>query len=806
MFKVTARTVLELGSELISSDPIAFYELIKNGIDAGSKNGVTIKFDIVLARRDFEEAKAEVLAELKLQSLEASDDEEQDDAWDFEDLKKWLAGKLITEADDLWEEANSLIEAAEDLEELASVLQTINGLNSITVSDTGSGMSLKELTSVFLVIGTSSRKTEIDAALAGGKSHTPYLGEKGIGRLSAMRLGDTLSVRTTKSGESHYSLIDIDWSAFDDSTKMIEDITVTPARGGKKKDPEFSGTQIVIRKLNADWAEKRVGWLAMDDFSLLINPLDKKISQRIVVLWNGKRVNIRRLENSFLSHANALVRGKYRNTEKGPELELRIELNNIGFDHPKEISIETATADVLHGALVGPKAKRRRMNKRDVDYTALDTVGPFDFELHWFNRSILRKHKTTGEFQALRNLLDQWMGVRLYRDGFRVYPYGEEDDDWLDLDKTALKSKGYALNRIQLIGQVEIGRLSNPRLIDQTNREGLRQTPEEAILKETVQFSVERLRDEMNRITREQKDAKQPFIADETRTADLEKRMKATIRSIGKVVPKEHREAVQELELMREEFSRYAAKARERIADMEKDADQMLAMAGIGLMVEVVAHELTRSAEDALDILNSLKRKTVPDEVRQRLESLRASMNSISKRLRILDPLSVTGRQRKERFKLDELVDEILDAHEVQFARHEVQLSVFPPDKPVEVTAVKGMVVQVLENLISNSLYWMDVEKQRKMSREPMLTIAVEDNPPRVRFTDNGPGISKQYKDRIFDLFFSLKDKSRRRGLGLFIAKEAAEHNGGALILDVETTNSEGRFTTFDYQVVGDDS
>ena len=282
--------------------------------------------------------------------------------------------------------------------------------------------------------------------------------------------------------------------------------------------------------------------------------------------------------------------------------------------------------------------------------------------------------------------------------------------------------------------------------------------------------------------------------------------MKATIRSIGQVVPKEHREAVQELELMREEFSRYAAKARERVAEMEKDADQMLAMAGIGLMVEVVAHELTRSAEDALDILNSLKRKSVPEEIRKRLESLRASMNSISKRLRILDPLSVTGRQRKERFKLDELVQEILDAHDVQFLRHNIDLNVLLPDKPVEVSAVKGMVVQVLENLISNSLYWMDVEKQRKMSLKSALTIAVEDNPPRVRFSDNGPGISEQYKDRVFDLFFSLKDKSRRRGLGLFIAKEAAEHNGGALTLDGDVTNNEGRFTTFDYRVVGDGS
>ena len=795
MFKVTARTILELGSELISSDAIAFYELIKNGIDAGSRNGVTINFDIVLGRRDYQETKSQILSEIR--------DADDENAPDLDDLKEELSGKLNTEADELWESAKEFIEEADTHDALLDALEEIDALNSITISDTGSGMSLTELDTVFLVIGTSSRKNEIDAAMAGGKSHAPFLGEKGIGRLSAMRLGDRLSVRTTKTKDKNYNLIDIDWSEFDDSTKMIQDIDVKPKKGLKKDNPEFSGTDIRIRKLNADWSEKRVDRLAIDDFSLLVDPLAKASGQRIAVFWNGKRVNFRRLEKSFLSHAHAMVRGQYRIINSEPHLELRIEINNLGFEHPKEVSIEVATVDELSAALIGLQAKRRRMNKRDIDYTALENVGPFDFQLHWFNRRTLRRFSSAGERQALLNLLDQWMGVRLYRDGFRVYPYGAEDDDWLDLDKTALASKGYALNRIQLIGQVEIGRLQNPELIDQTNREGLRQTPEEAILKETVQFAVERLRDEMNRVTKEQKDAKEPFIADETRTVDLEKRMKTAIR---KVVPSEHREVVQELELMREEFARYAAEARERIADMEKDADQMLAMAGIGLMVEVVAHELTRSAEDALDVLNSLKRKSVPDEIRRRLESLRASMTSISKRLRILDPLSVTGRQRKERFNLDELLNEILEAHEAQFERHQVELNVLLPDRSVQVSAVKGMVVQVLENLISNSIYWMDVEKQRKMSFRPALTISLEDNPPRIRFSDNGPGISKQYKDRIFDLFFSLKDKSRRRGLGLYIAREAAEHNGGALMLDPDVLNSEGRYSTFDYRVVGEEA
>ena len=798
MFKVTARTVLELGLELISSDAIAFYELIKNGIDAGTKNGVSIYFEIVLGRRDYRESESQI--------LQAIQNEEKDKIFTLRKLKEEISGKLNTEAEEIWDNANELIEEASTLQSLLQALRKIDNLNSITISDTGSGMSLTDLDTVFLVIGTSSRKNEIDAAIADGESRAPFIGEKGIGRLSAMRLGEHVSVRTTRQSDTHYNLIDIDWSEFDDTSKMIEDIDVKPRRGGKKAEPEFSGTDIKIMKLNSDWSEKRVDRLAIDDFSLLVNPLGKVSGQRIAVFWNGKRIHIRRLERSFLSHANAKVKGNYRKREADPELELRIELCNIGFKHPHEVSIETVTADVLRGALVGLKAKRRRMNKRDLDYSALDRVGSFDFELHWFNRSILRKSNTTGEYQALRNLLDQWMGVRLYRDDFRVYPYGSEDDDWLELDKTALQSKGYALNRIQLVGQVEIGRLQNPSLIDQTNREGLRQTPEEAILKETVQFAVDRLRDEMNRITKEQKDANEPFIAVETKTADLEKRMKTAIQSIRKVVPSEHREVVQDIELMREEFARYVVQARERIADMEKDADQLLAMAGIGLMVEVVAHELTRSAEDALDVLNSLKRKNVPEEIRRRLESLRASMTSISKRLRILDPLSVTGRQRKERFSLDELVNEILEAHEAQFKRHQVELKVLLPDRSVQVSAVKGMVVQVLENLVSNSIYWLEVEKQRKMSFRSELTISVEDNPPRIRFSDNGPGVSKQYQDRIFDLFFSLKDKSRRRGLGLYIAREAAEHNGGALMLDTDALNDEGRFSTFDYRVLGEGS
>ena len=805
MFKVSARTVLELGSELISSDAIAFYELIKNGVDAGTKDGVTIKFKVVLARRDYLELRHTVN---RLRNMPDNGNHAEDE-FDFEEALAELLdetrARLFSDAGKLYDRAIEFLENIDDLDEYDAALEEIDALNQVTVSDTGSGMSLEQLETVFLVLGTKSRKEEVDTAFEDGVSEAPYLGEKGIGRLSAMRLGDRLTVRTAREQDETFNILDTDWTDFEDPQKMIEDVTIEPRVGGEKPQPDYSGTDIRVRRLKANWDRNRVERLAVDDFSLLANPIGKSKRHRIAIFWNGERINFARLDKNFLSHAHATLKGEYKIRDGSPELTLRMELVNLGFEHPVEHQIETLKFDDLLAALVGLRQKRSRENKRDVNAAALTDVGPFNFELYWFNRATLRKGRSTGDYQALRKLLDQWMGVRLYRDGFRVYPYGTEDDDWLELDRTALRAKGYALNRIQFVGQVDIGRFSNPHLIDQTNREGLRHTPEEAVLKEAIQLAVDRLRDEMKRVENAFKKNKPRVPTDPTRTKALEQRMKKAIRALARSADEDQREIVAEFEEMREEFSRYAAEARERILELEQDTDQMVAMAGVGLMVEVVAHELARSAEDALDTLNKLQRKNVPEEVRSRLESLRASMKAISKRLRILDPLSVSGRQRKEAFELDELVRDLLSAHEAQFDRHHVKLETHFPDRPVALKAVKGMVAQVIENLVSNSVYWMDIERERKLGFKPLLTIAVEDNPPRVRVTDNGPGISPEYAERVFDLFFSLKDKSRRRGLGLFIAREAAEHNGGALVIDTEIVNREGRYTTFDYRVIGSD-
>jgi signal transduction histidine kinase len=111
--------------------------------------------------------------------------------------------------------------------------------------------------------------------------------------------------------------------------------------------------------------------------------------------------------------------------------------------------------------------------------------------------------------------------------------------------------------------------------------------------------------------------------------------------------------------------------------------------------------------------------------------------------------------------------------------------------------------VQILENLISNSIYWLDVERRDHQSFAPEIRVELLSSPPRLRFTDNGPGIPASRAESVFEPFFSTKSllATRLQGLGLYIARQTAEMLGGALGLVDEGNVREGRFNTFELEL-----
>lgn len=776
MFRITARTVLELGSELISSDIIAFYELIKNGFDAGTKAGVDVKFDIVLTRRSY----------LRLRKL-------VEDGGNLNELKAAIKEEMLpTGSATACSDFAALIDKASSIEALQHNLKTAQRrYNTITVSDAGTGMSQDDLERNFLVIGTPSRKKEVEAALARGDKQTPYLGEKGIGRLSAMRLGERLRVETARSEDSALNILDIDWRAFSDLDAMLDQVPVAPTIGDLKPKPDWSGTSIIISDLLENWTETRVRDMAGYEFARLTDPFaDAATRPRIAIFWNSERISIPIMSSALIAAAHARVDGKYTFVKGTPVLTCTFKALSLGFDHPPEEQTITLTEEDLQAAIIGKDGP--------VEDSALHSVGPFSFEAHWYNRRRLGAIDTIGEQRAVRELQEKWSGILLFRDKFRVFPYGEDEDDWLELDRRALRRSGYTLNKTQFIGRVNISRTANPQLVDQTNREGLRETSEQYVLLEVLRYAVQDMLGKFLReIERQYKHQKVDLSDAQTQVSQLEDRAKTAIRQLKRVTPPEGDEAIEELQQTLFEFTEFAARARQRIAEVEQESRQMIEMAGVGLMVEVVAHELARASENALKALASLKGSDVPERLRSYFNTLQAEMKSVSKRVRVLDPLSVSGRQRAELFSLDDTLREAIDAHEAQFKRHKIKVELDLPTRPLRVRAVKGMIVQIIENLISNSVYWLDMRAEREPSFQPTIKIGLSSGPPIITFEDNGRGIAPENREQIFKMFFSLKDTRRRRGLGLYIARDAAEHNGGTLELDEEPNPETGRLHRF---------
>ena len=227
-FKVAARMVLELGAELISSDAVALYELVKNSIDAGSKR-VSIKMQIVLKRSHFLEAIEAVEAKKSLTAVRDRLLSNLESGAPAAERRK-LRDRMLAVGNNRRKFARTLSDAYHDQ-------------NWIEVRDWGHGMDAAELREAFLMIGTRSRRGEkIDERGCFVYPGRTVLGDKGVGRLSAMRLGDHMIVTTSRSDERYRNVLDIDWSRFShESTAMIEDVEINPVRGERKECRSDSG-------------------------------------------------------------------------------------------------------------------------------------------------------------------------------------------------------------------------------------------------------------------------------------------------------------------------------------------------------------------------------------------------------------------------------------------------------------------------------------------------------------------------------------------------------------------------------------
>jgi len=767
-FRIAARAMRQLGAELITSDEMALYELIKNGFDARSPRTVveiSAPADaaaVALVREQVSTGRVPVTMAL-------------------ERLEKTLSADLKIE-----QRVEVLQRFKEHATSAAALSKFLDAFLRndfwIEIRDTGIGMSADALHDRFMMVGTPNKLIEK------AQTDRTILGEKGIGRLSMMKLGQLARVRSKVAGVSSWHSIEFDWKKFDRPGAELGDI-LFEVREAESDAEQIQGTEILVTELLANWSATKVNEFLNKYVRRLQDPFARpRRPYPIDVLLNKDRLAITPIPAWLLDTAQFCCEISFTpSSEDSQSVALRREVTWKGGSSAET---RTWTLDEL-AALAGVPVETCR------------NLGPFTASCYWFNRALIVGTLDHSKSRMLAELNVWCGGFAVYRDGFRVGQTGGMEDDWLEWDGKALKTKGFMLNRYQTVGTVAITSKGNPRLIDAANRERLVSCPEQTLLVGLLgDIIVKDLRSHIDAIKQvEVKRAIEEESAEESlkRSEISLKNTLQTVEEIAKAVPAAVQPKIEDVRRSLQSQVEYVETIRGALQLARETRVELLELANIGLVVEIVVHELTRLTQSTGDLLLNLRKATAADAPLVGLiDNLLSQIKATSKRISSVDVLSPSGRNRRERFNVVAQLKTVVSGFEARFQRHSVECSVLVDGEPAttqvfEVRLVRGLIAQVLENLLTNSVYWVQQGLKRGEERR-RIVVELDTRSSVVMVTDNGPGIDPSHGESIFRPYFSMR--KRGKGLGLYIARELVEYHGGKLHLDA-SGEADGRLRTF---------
>ncbi len=600
----------------------------------------------------------------------------------------------------------------------------------ISIRDDGHGMDL----STFL-----GRWMEPAATTKVGKGRQitrlgrRVLGEKGVGRFAADKLARHLTVvsRCHKHTEEVHATVD--WDRFDSDAVMLADV-LNRWEVRSAREIERHGTILRMGGLRSQWTERMFRRLSLR-LSRLLSPF-RTDKDRFVI----------DIQSDDFPEYSGEIRLEF--LEKAP---YRVEAR---FDGEQTVTI----------ALNNRRPVAQRWNGQGEL-----SCGPIDIHLFAFDlegESIAR----IGPRMEVRAWLREWTGISIYRDGFRVWPYGEPHDDWLRLDQRRVNNPVEKLSNNQIIGFIDIGRDRNPDLMDQTNREGLMNNKALDDLRRLVSFALQSIEAERQSIRHP---VMRGAAAGENRTVEVDS-ITARLEKLASKVDTGIGQELRSIKHLLQEQSLRDAADRKRMVEGYSD------VAAIGQMtaglLPVIPHDLRRVREELERMKAVLAHRRIP-EVRESMTGLETSLASIDETLRVISA-ATGGTERRRTIDLvaearsfRQLVTPLLEAHDVEMElvlqESDVLRSEIRPEN----------LYCLLQILTANSLNWL------KGTESPHIRLTLRSTVDHceVVFSDNGPGIPTELAERIFDPLFSRKEGGR--GMGLTIARQMVEAHGGSIEL-----------------------
>jgi len=329
----------------------------------------------------------------------------------------------------------------------------------IVIRDNGHGMTSDVVLSSWLELGTLSkaRGTDLKPRFS-EKKKRPFLGEKGLGRLAVHKLGHRTELITRRIDADVETRLTIDWTAFEKSEGFLEEVPVNWEETSPNvfTESEFlSGTQITIRELQRAWNKDMIERTERS-LRALKSPFKDLSDFDIIIKIEDDLAPIVRVHDmsEIIDKATYTFIGEI---DEAGQLDYRYKFQRD--DYP-------ALSREVKG----------RKDARDPELFSNDRkpiCGPIHLRFYSWDLSPQDQRAVLGDTQTYKEMIEPNTGIKVFRDGFRVLPYGNPDNDWLGMDLRRVRQFEERLSRNQAIGAVEISARTNPRLLDKTDREGL---------------------------------------------------------------------------------------------------------------------------------------------------------------------------------------------------------------------------------------------------------------------------------------------------------------------------------------------
>ncbi len=683
-------------------------------------------------------------------------------------------------------------------------LRTHGAVSSLVIKDDGYGMDHETLVENWLKIGTDN-KLLIEHS---ENKKRVLTGAKGLGRLGIDRLCKKLILYTKNRGNDKAIQLNVDWRQFENTSKSLHEIVhdiyevelpIKDKYGDIFTQIEEGGTYLILVGLKDDWSPDFIETLS-NELRLLISPY-RGVNDFSINLSTTKG-NIK--EEREISSEEILATAHWR-------VKARV-------DEKNRVSAEFVNNKSGEVIKLAPIEWKRWIKKQGV----VPTFGPISFEFHYLPRDLDALKKIKLGSRDWKRFMDLNRGVRIYRDDFRVRPYGEPSGkgDWLDLgyrkssSPAAISQGGWKIGPHQIVGAINISREVNSVLEDQANREGLFENDaffqmrafvlkvidrfEILIHKDLTRSEDTDLSDELSKLLVESQDevtdALDELRATFTKKPPKKKKQLPPATLVFKRLQeferakKKHEEALQE----------YYKALRKEKEKLQHEKDTLSNLASIGILTVCFGHEIRthsslalESSDEIMDLIQDAMNSRINlnyDEMLDTTRLVKSSIHYVDNFSKIAINNIKPDKRKQKKVNVPIVFDYIFKLMSTTLEKMSVTYDFYFNRIKREDFNVRSYEIDwesIAINLLTNSLWAL--ETQDKHNRKIEVTFErVGGTRLKIAFRDSGCGIEDGAEESIFlPMSSSKRDRAGNEigtGMGLAIVKtHVEEHMGGSV-------------------------